>query len=45
MELVDGPSLAEVLAAGALSAWRTMDVVAQVAAGPAGGARRRAGSP
>jgi serine/threonine protein kinase len=33
MELVDGPSLADVLAGGPLSAGRTMDVVAQVAAG------------
>jgi eukaryotic-like serine/threonine-protein kinase len=33
MELVDGPSLADVLAGGPLPAWRTMDVVAQVAAG------------
>ena len=33
MELVDGPSLAGVLAAGPLGAARTMDVVAQVAAG------------
>ena len=33
MELVDGPSLAAVLAAGPLGAARTMDVVGQVAAG------------
>ena len=33
MELVDGPSLADVLAAGALDVARTMDIVAQVAAG------------
>jgi eukaryotic-like serine/threonine-protein kinase len=33
MELVDGPSLADVLAGGPLSAGRAMDVVAQVAAG------------
>ena len=33
MELVDGPSLSEVLAAGPLDPDRTMDVVAQVAAG------------
>ena len=33
MELVDGPSLADVLARGPLSAERTMDIVAQVAAG------------
>ena len=33
MELIDGPSLAKVLAGGPLSAWRTLDVVAQVAAG------------
>ena len=33
MELVDGPSLADVLAGGALDAARTMDIVAQVAAG------------
>ena len=33
MELVDGPSLAEVLGAGPLGPGRTMDVVAQVAAG------------
>ncbi|HUZ25479.1 MAG TPA: serine/threonine-protein kinase [Streptosporangiaceae bacterium] len=33
MELVDGPSLAGVLAAGPLGAARTMDVVAQVASG------------
>jgi serine/threonine protein kinase len=33
MELVEGPSLADVLASGPLSAGRTMDVVAQVAAG------------
>jgi eukaryotic-like serine/threonine-protein kinase len=33
MELVEGPSLASVLAGGPLSAARTMDVVAQVAAG------------
>ena len=33
MELVDGPSLAAVLAAGPLGAARTMDVVAQVASG------------
>jgi eukaryotic-like serine/threonine-protein kinase len=33
MELVDGPSLADVLAGGPLSAGRTMDVVARVAAG------------
>src|SRR5260370_10645137 len=32
MELVDGPSLAEVCAAGPLDASRTMDLVAQVAA-------------
>jgi len=33
MELVDGPSLATVLAAGPLTADRAMDVIAQVAAG------------
>ena len=33
MELVDGPSLAALLAAGRLTATQTMDVVAQVAAG------------
>ena len=33
MELVDGPSLADVLAGGALDVARTMDIVAQVAAG------------
>src|ERR1700744_498167 len=33
MELVEGPSLAGVLAGGPLDARRTMDVVAQVAAG------------
>ena len=33
MELVDGPSLADVLARGPLGAGRTMDTVAQVAAG------------
>jgi eukaryotic-like serine/threonine-protein kinase len=33
MELIDGPSLAGLLAAGPLDAARTMDVVAQVAAG------------
>jgi serine/threonine-protein kinase len=33
MEMVDGPSLAEVLAAGPLDPWQTMDVVMQVAAG------------
>jgi serine/threonine-protein kinase len=33
MELVEGPSLANVLAGGPLDAGRTMDVVAQVAAG------------
>jgi eukaryotic-like serine/threonine-protein kinase len=33
MELVEGPSLADVLARGPLSARRTMDIVAQVAAG------------
>jgi len=33
MELVDGPSLAEVLAAGPLGPGQAMDVVAQVAAG------------
>jgi len=33
MELVDGPSLADVLAAGPLASGRTMDIVAQVAAG------------
>ena len=33
MELVDGPSLASVLAGGPLEAARTMDVVAQAAAG------------
>ena len=33
MELVDGPSLADVLAGGALDVVRTMDIVAQVAAG------------
>ena len=33
MELVDGPSLAAVLSAGPLDAARTMDVVAQAAAG------------
>jgi eukaryotic-like serine/threonine-protein kinase len=33
MELVDGPSLAGVLAGGPLDAARTMDVVAQAAAG------------
>jgi eukaryotic-like serine/threonine-protein kinase len=33
MELIEGPSLADVLAGGPLSARRTMDVVAQVAAG------------
>jgi eukaryotic-like serine/threonine-protein kinase len=33
MELIDGPSLAAVLAAGPLGAAQTMDVVAQVAAG------------
>jgi serine/threonine-protein kinase len=33
MELVDGPSLAAILAAAPLGAARTMDVVAQVAAG------------
>jgi len=33
MELIEGPSLAEVLAGGPLDAARTMDVVAQAAAG------------
>jgi eukaryotic-like serine/threonine-protein kinase len=33
MELVDGPSLAAVLAKGPLDAFRAMDVIAQVAAG------------
>ena len=33
MELVDGPSLADVLAGGALDVARTMDIVAQVASG------------
>jgi eukaryotic-like serine/threonine-protein kinase len=33
MELVDGPSLADVLTGGALDVARTMDIVAQVAAG------------
>jgi eukaryotic-like serine/threonine-protein kinase len=33
MELIDGPSLAELLAVGPLGAARTMDIVAQVAAG------------
>src|SRR6516225_9010226 len=33
MELVDGPSLADVLASGPLDAARTMDIVAQAAAG------------
>ena len=33
MEIVDGPTLSEVLAGGALGAARTMDIVAQVAAG------------
>ncbi len=33
MELIDGPSLAEVLAGGPLGAARTMDIVAQAAAG------------
>jgi eukaryotic-like serine/threonine-protein kinase len=33
MELVEGPSLADVLAGGPLSARRTMDIVAQIAAG------------
>ena len=33
MELVDGPSLAEVLAEGAMDPVRTMDIVAQAAAG------------
>ena len=33
MELIDGPSLAEVLNGGALDPARTMDIVAQVAAG------------
>jgi eukaryotic-like serine/threonine-protein kinase len=33
MELVEGPSLADVLAGGPLSARRTMDIAAQVAAG------------
>jgi eukaryotic-like serine/threonine-protein kinase len=33
MELIEGPSLARVLASGPLDAARTMDVVAQVAAG------------
>src|SRR5690349_19176842 len=33
MELVDGPSLAGVLAGGPLDAARTMDVIAQAAAG------------
>jgi eukaryotic-like serine/threonine-protein kinase len=33
MELIDGPSLAEVLAGGPLDAVRTMDLVAQAAAG------------
>ena len=33
MELVDGPSFADVLAGGALDVARTMDIVAQVAAG------------
>src|SRR5262245_22349485 len=33
MELVDGPSLAAVLAAGALDPVRALDVIAQVAAG------------
>jgi serine/threonine protein kinase len=33
MELVDGPSLADVLGGGALDVARTMDIVAQVAAG------------
>jgi eukaryotic-like serine/threonine-protein kinase len=33
MELIEGPSLADVLTRGPLSAGRTMDVVAQVAAG------------
>lgn len=33
MELVDGPSLADVLAAGAIDAPRTMDIIAQAAAG------------
>jgi len=33
MELVDGPSLADVLSGGALDVARTMDIVAQIAAG------------
>ena len=33
MELIDGPSLAEILAAGPLDPARAMDIVAQVAAG------------
>src|SRR5579859_1867246 len=33
MELIEGPSLAAVLAAGSLDAARTMDIVSQVAAG------------
>lgn len=33
MELVDGPSLAEVLYAGTIGAVRTMDIIAQAAAG------------
>ena len=33
MELVDGPSLADVLASGALDVARTMDILAQVAVG------------
>ena len=33
MELVDGPSLAELLAAGPLGPWQAIDLIAQVAAG------------
>jgi hypothetical protein len=36
MELVDGPSLGGMLVGGPLDAAKTMDVVAQTAAGPAG---------
>src|SRR5258706_15939339 len=45
MELVDGSSLAEVLAVGPLDPARTTDVIGQVAAGPPNAQSARVGHP